>query len=95
MASQLVLYLTDSEREQFTFLRALTTNLQGDEVLVGLAAEESCFYVGHLRARSTAGHRFSKEESTRYLAMNDKHEMARLAIIATENQRRLEHPPIH
>lgn len=90
-----LLDLSDSERGQFTFLHALTTNLQCDEVLVGLTAEESCFYVRHLRVRSTAGHRFSKEDSARYLAMNDKHEMARLAVIAAENQLRVEHPAIH
>ncbi len=84
---------TDDERAYLAEMRAITTDAQGCEILVGLTLEETEFYVTH--SRDLLEGRRNHAESERYLALHDKHEAARLGVLAAENQRRVDNPPLH
>ena len=84
---------TESERIFFTEMRAITTNSQGQEVLVGLTLEETSFYISHSRQASTEVH--SYVENAKYLALVDKHEAARHGVLSAEIYLRNENPSRH
>ena len=81
------------ERAYLMEMRALTTDSCGQEIFVGLTHEESIFYANYSRdsLRGTA----SPDDSEKYLALNQKHEIARLAVIGAEVQLRVDNPPRH
>ncbi|MHB1271420.1 MAG: hypothetical protein ACYCZD_01395 [Rhodanobacter sp.] len=84
---------TDDERAYLTEMRAITTDMQGREIFVGLTPEETDFYIGY--SRDLHSNNRSNADSARYLELNDKHEVARHAVLAAENQRRVDNPPLH
>jgi hypothetical protein len=71
-----VFTFTNAERATLTALRAITTDEQGREVLVGLTFEETAFYMARVRRGpptlpDLVGHQ-------KYLELDKKHELARL-----------------
>lgn len=84
---------TDDERAYLTEMRAITTNAQGREILVGLTPEETEFYIAY--SRDLSGDSHNTTNSGRYLELHDKHEAERFGILAAENQRRVDNPPLH
>jgi hypothetical protein len=84
---------TDSERAYLIEMRAITTDAQGREVLVGLSLEETAVYMAHCRAFLTGDR--DRDGRDAYLRLHDKHERARLEVIGTEHYVRTENPPRH
>lgn len=84
---------TDGERAYLAEMRALTTDVEGREVLVGLTAEETAVYMAHSRAR-LAGKPF-RAGSKKYLGLREKHERARLEVLGAEIFVRTETPQRH
>ena len=85
--------LTDSERAHLREMRALSTDLQGREVLVGLSFEETVFYVAYGRDRVKGISR--PDDGEKYIELHDKHERARLSVLGAENELRIYKPPRH
>lgn len=84
---------TDSERQWHSEMRSLTTDEHRREVLVGLTAEETDFYVTYLRRRNTGERDPSAANRDRFLELRQKHERARIEVIGAENQLRVTDPP--
>jgi hypothetical protein len=78
-----MLEITDGERAFLTEMRGLGVDAKGSEILVGLTVEESREYIKYLNSRMIGAHPDS-ETSDRYLALNDKYEVARHAVLAPE-----------
>lgn len=74
---------TESERASLKEMRALSTDGQGREVLIGLTLEETERYMAHSRAFLSKNR--DRENRKIYLKLNEKHERARLEIIGTES----------
>lgn len=76
------------------FFRAWSTDAQGNRILVGLTPEETQWYLDF--RRKDFRHRLSgnffpwqsvkdmKEEKSRWLELNNKHELARRQVIGAE-----------
>ncbi|WP_280191178.1 hypothetical protein [Delftia sp. PS-11] len=76
--------LTEGERAYLIEMRALSTDAAGNEVFAGLTVEESKeFHRLSIRRDST-----SYEEGDRYIQLSDKHETARIQVIAAEAAKR-------
>jgi hypothetical protein len=82
---------TDAERAYLNEMRAITTNPQGQEVLVGLTEEETAFYMTHTRQFLTE--RRDRDGKARYLELHDKHERGRFAVLGAGHVLRTENPP--
>lgn len=80
----LMLEFQPGARAYLSEIRALSTDKDGNDVFVGLTAEESAWYATYLEEsfRGTADR--SDGPQGRYLALQDKHEEARQAVIADE-----------
>ncbi|MBV1929709.1 MAG: hypothetical protein KUG81_09400 [Gammaproteobacteria bacterium] len=85
--------IPEEDRSYLTEIRAIATDLNGDETLVGLTEEETEFYLDYSR-RSVAGST-TDEDRDRYVALNDKHEPARIAVISAESELRVDKPSKH
>lgn len=83
---------TENERIYLKEMRAISTDAQGMEVLVGLTIEETAFYMARSRA-FLSGNRH-RDNRDKYLALHEKHERARLEVIGTEHYVRTENPSI-
>ena|SRR4028119_111318 len=71
--------ISDAFRAYTEMTRALSTDAEGSEVLVGLSVEETRDYLQTLdRKLDDSG------ESERFSALHEKHELARLAVIGAE-----------
>lgn len=86
---------SDSERVYLTEMRAISTDGDGNEVLVGLSLEETAWYMEHSRRFLTSERDRNSENRARYLQLHDKHEIARLGIVGAEHQLRVDHPSRH
>jgi DNA-binding MarR family transcriptional regulator len=89
-----VLDLTDSQRAFYTEMRCLSTDAQGNEVLVGLTIEETEFYLQYIRQRRDRNFH-NPEARKRYLGLHDKHDIARLAVLYAEIEKRNTDPTEH
>ena len=69
----------DAFRAYMEVTRALSTDIEGREVLVGLSVEETKDYLEMLDRKSD---NFTEDE--RFTALHKKHELARLAVISAE-----------
>ena len=76
---------TDAERAYLVEMRGLTTDAQGNELLVGLTLDETAEYMGFAR-------RESPKDSGRYLALHAKYENARLSVLGAEHELRVDTP---
>jgi hypothetical protein len=85
---------TDEERAYFKEMRAITTDAEGREVLVGLTADETEFYMTFTR-RFPANRDRNPEHRKRYRELHEKRERARLAVLGAEIQARNENPTRH
>ena len=86
---------TDADRVYLNEMRALTTNSEGEEVLVGLTHQETKFFMEFSNKRLSGSQRSSDEDRDRYLNLNEKHEKERLSILAAENQLRNDNQQRH
>lgn len=69
----MMLKLTEGEKRYLLEMRALSTDSQGKDIFVGLTSDESVRY--HFLSNP---HRHGTyEENEEYLALNEKHEIAR------------------
>jgi hypothetical protein len=84
---------SDDDRAYLDEMRAISTDAQDREVLVGLTSEETDFYLSYTRDLSGDSH--TNADTDRYLELHDKHEAARLEVLAGENQLRNDNPPLH
>jgi hypothetical protein len=84
---------TDSERTYLREMRALSTDAQGREVLVGLTFEETAFYVTYERDRIKDISRH--DDGEKHLELHGKHERSRLSVLGAEIQLRNDKPPRH
>jgi len=82
--------LTEGEIAYLNEMRAITTDSSGNTVFVGLTLQESNEY--HRLSLSRGGS--SYEEGERYIALNDRHEIARLQVLAAESTLRNTTPTI-
>jgi hypothetical protein len=73
---------TAEERAYLAEIRALTTDNEGREVLVGLTREETIAYMEHIRGQS--------DDNATFLRLNDKHERSRIAVVSAESEARHE-----
>jgi hypothetical protein len=77
-----VFTFTNEERATLTAFRAITTDEQGREVLVGLTFEETAFYMARVRrGPPTIPDLVSQKQ---YLELDKKHELARLQAASRE-----------
>ena len=76
---------TEDERAYLRQVGALATDSRGNEVLAGLTAEETAFYVEYGRAWAR-GTRAAPGVREKYLALWRKHEQHRKAIVGAEEQ---------
>ncbi|MCW2130195.1 hypothetical protein M2226_008939 [Bradyrhizobium elkanii] len=81
-------------RDHLTEMRAIATDSEGREVLVGLTFEETALYFDHLASR-TSGARPSAVERGRFRALRDKHELTRLQVVGAEVQKRTDNPTMN
>lgn len=84
---------TGSERAYLKEIRALSTDSQGREVLVGLTFDETVFYVTYIREQ--ANDIRSRDDNDKYLELHEKHERARITVLGAENQLQNNSPTRH
>lgn len=83
-----MLDLNDGERAYMQEMRILTTDTEGNEVMVGLTLDETLIMLEHNR-RFLAGDRDRSEAGREsYLRLHEKHERARLQVLGAENELR-------
>jgi hypothetical protein len=86
----------DKHRAHLTEMRAIATDQDGREVLVGLTFEETEWYFDY-QAQRLSGQR-GRDHTTnrrRFLALYEKHEQARLQVIGAEFQKQTDNPTSH
>ncbi|UUC49148.1 hypothetical protein NOX82_25190 [Pseudomonas citronellolis] len=89
-----MLDISDADRAYLNELRALSIDSLGNEIFVGLTLEESNrFAVLSKRGLMSGDRRFDDGEE--YLTLHDKHEMARMRVLAEEHVIRTENPTKH
>ena len=86
-----MLKLTEGEKHYLLEMRALSTNTEGHDVFVGLTSNESERY--HFLSNPLKSLEHSEREE--YLALHEKHELARLLLLDAENTMRVEQPSLH
>ncbi len=84
---------TDDERAYLSEMRAISTDANGNEILVGLTLEETAFYMNYTRKRITGEDDHLHGE--RYLELHNKHEQARFEVLGAEIHLRTEKPTFH
>ncbi|MEZ0194269.1 hypothetical protein AB9U01_09410 [Pseudomonas qingdaonensis] len=86
-----MLRLTEGEKHYFLEMRALSTDAEGNDIFVGLTSDESERY----HFLSNPLRHGAPEENEEYLALNQKHELARHQVLAAEHIKRTESPTQH
>lgn len=90
-----MLKLDDAERDLLRQAFALSTDDLGNEIFVGLTVEESEALVNYTRvsrARANGADVERPENRAYFLMLNEKHNIARLAVIGSELQKRDTNP---
>nr|WP_314876403.1 hypothetical protein [uncultured Pseudomonas sp.] len=78
-----MLVLTDIQRAYLRKIRALSKDLHGNEIFVGLTIEESIRF--NFLSESLLGHQHrSQDEIDEYLSLIQKHEHFRLQVVYAE-----------
>jgi len=85
-----MLKLTEGDKRYLEELRALSTDSQGRDIFVGLTSEESERYYF-----LSNPHRHNPDDGKEYLALHEKHELARHQVLAAEHIKRTESPTQH
>ncbi|MFD1988335.1 hypothetical protein ACFSOZ_38605 [Mesorhizobium newzealandense] len=92
--------LTEGEERGYSDMHGLSTNEQGEKILAGLTVEESIFVVEH-RRRDLAyrlddlAPRPPKADRLRHQQLADKHERARVQVLAAEHELRANKPTVN
>lgn len=86
-----MLRLTEGEKHYLLEMRALSTDTKGNDVFVGLTSDESERYHFLSDPFKSSDH----TEREEYLALHEKHEIARLQVLDAENTLRVEQPSRH
>lgn len=81
-------------RAYLSEIRALSTDKDNNYVFVGLTAKESAWYAKYLEESFSGTADRSDGPQDKYLALQDRHEAARQAVIADEAQSQVGKPPI-
>jgi len=81
-------------RAYLSGIKALSTDKDDKVVFVGLTAAESVWYADYLEASFSGTADRSDGPHDKYLALQDRHEAARQAVIANESFTQTEKPPI-
>ena len=90
-----MLDLTDDARAYMSEMRILSTDFEGNEIMVGLTRDETLRMLEHNR-RFLANDRDRNEKSRGdYLALHERHEKARLQVLFAENEARQLNGPMH
>jgi hypothetical protein len=83
--------VNEAHRPYLTFMRSLSRDSHGREVLVGLNYEETEWYFAVLenefgtdKPRPHKTHAESKTDQTRYLELHYRHEPVRIQIVTAE-----------
>ena len=78
-------------------MRAIATDSNDNEVLIGFNKDESDFYLEFTLNQSSAADNYDnyKEKQKEYIRLNDKHELARLAVVSAEIELREDKPSKH
>lgn len=84
---------TDAERIYYREMRALSTDAQGREILVGLSFEETQALMEH-RRKFLTGNR-DRDNQRYFMQLRDKHELARLAVLGAEHELKSDNPTIN
>lgn len=79
-----MLELQPEARAYLLQIRALSTNEDGNDVFVGLTAEESVWYANYLKESFGGTADRSEGPQSKYFALQDRHEAARLAVLVSE-----------
>jgi hypothetical protein len=88
------LLLSADDRAQLTALFALTIDVNGDEVLLGLTRDESEWYLRYEQAQF-GDNPDTTIDADRYLTLYDRHEAQRLLTVDAMVQMRAENPNKH
>ncbi len=88
---------TDAERESLSWFSALSTDGDGNEVLVGLTLRETEELMLHRRQIAAALEGTPRDHANKryYNALNEKHGVARLGVLGAQIQIERENPPKH
>jgi hypothetical protein len=79
-------------------MRALTTDAEGREVLVGLSFEETAELHRYIERRDAPNFPFEPgddELTARYEVLDSKHELARQQVLAAERENCIMKPPMN
>ncbi len=87
--------LSETSRAYLLEIRALSTDSNGNEILVGLSVDETDFYLKFSELSTTNDLDISDEDRSRYLELSEKHEATRLSIIDGEIELREDKPSRH
>lgn len=90
-----MLDLNDVERDYLIETRALSVNVDGEEVLVGLSVDETVFMPDHMKRFIMAERDHDRERKKRFLELRSNHELARFAVLAAEIEKRNDNPTEH
>ena len=87
-----MLNLRDGYRAYLVEMRALSTDSNGRDIYVGLTHEESERYHTLSSPLMRSG---THEEDEEYMALDDKHNLARMQVLDAEHIKRTENPAQH
>lgn len=91
----MVFKFSDNERTYLAEMRAISTDENGSEILVGLTVEETAWYMQHSRRFLTEDRDHEPENKKKYLQLHEKHERARFVVLGAEHQLRTNNPSKH
>lgn len=80
-----MLILKPGERAYLTEIRALTSDQDGNELLVGLTEKESVWYHNYVQASFSGTVDRAEDGEQKYLALQDRHEEMRRTVLAGES----------
>lgn len=90
-----MLDLEPGEREFMMEMRMLSTDRDGQEILVGLTHAESLRFLTYSRNRLKPDRDHDPESEDDHEDLQSRHEMARLRVLAAEAELRLDKPMRH
>ena len=89
-----MLKLQPGARAYLSEIRALSTDEDDNDVFVGLTAKESIWYQDYLEESFNGKTDRLDGSQEKYLALHDRHEEARRAVLAGESLMRAQKPTV-
>ena len=90
-----ILPIDDGMRAAMNEMRKLSTDALGNEIFVGLNVEQSVWMVEWNHDFLAGKRRRDRDERDKYLVFQEKHDMARHAVLGAEIQMRNDTPTKH